>query len=64
MAFRVASLPAVEPKDESLKNQVKPHELRSLERSAEFQKTGRAYAISHATRPGTIGELSPVNWSS
>ncbi|GAA5988826.1 hypothetical protein JCM5350_000389 [Sporobolomyces pararoseus] len=48
-------LPAVEPKDESLKNQVKPHELRSLERSAEFQKTGRAYAISHATRPGTIG---------
>jgi hypothetical protein len=48
-------LPAVAPKDESLKRQVKPHEQRSLDRSDEFQKTGRAYAISHATRPGTIG---------
>ncbi|GAA5894019.1 epoxide hydrolase family protein [Sporobolomyces salmoneus] len=48
-------LPAVEPEDGSLKKQVKPHEQRSLNRSEEFQKTGRAYALAHGTRPGTIG---------
>ncbi|GAA5856674.1 hypothetical protein JCM5353_002268 [Sporobolomyces roseus] len=49
-------LPAVPPKDDHpARNNVKEHEQRSLDRSAEFQKTGRAYAIAHATRPGTIG---------
>ncbi|GAA5925284.1 epoxide hydrolase [Sporobolomyces koalae] len=56
-------LPAVAPEDEELKKRVKPREQDSLDRSEEFQKTGRAYAISHATRPGTIGLVvgsSPV----
>lgn len=53
----LSSLPAVPPKDDHpARNDVKEHEQRSLDRSAEFQKTGRAYAIAHATRPGTIGE--------
>ncbi|GAA6059018.1 hypothetical protein JCM10212_001243 [Sporobolomyces blumeae] len=57
-------LPAVAPKDDHPeRDNVKPHEQRNLERSDEFQKTGRAYAIAHATRPGTIGLVvgsSPV----
>lgn len=52
--------PANGPKDENLKTQVKPHEQRSLDRSDEFQRTGRAYGIAHGTRPGTIGMASTL----
>ncbi|GAA5923867.1 hypothetical protein JCM1841_001418 [Sporobolomyces salmonicolor] len=49
-------LPAVRPLEGNpARNQVKPHEERNIKRGEEFQATGRAYAIAHATRPGTIG---------
>lgn len=33
---------------------VSPSERKGLERGAEFEKLGRAYALEHATRPSTI----------
>lgn len=54
-------LPAVAPPPDSPeRKQLKPHEMKSLQRSEQFQATGRGYAIEHATRPSTIGALSSI----
>ncbi|BGP24824.1 hypothetical protein JCM10295v2_003744 [Rhodotorula toruloides] len=62
--INVNYLPAVAPPPDSPeRKQLKPHEEKSLQRSEQFQATGRGYAIEHATRPSTIGMVvgsSPV----
>lgn len=56
--INVNYLPAVAPPPGSPeRKQLKPHEEKSLQRSEQFQATGRGYAIEHATRPSTIGAL-------
>ncbi|PSN66614.1 epoxide hydrolase-like protein [Corynespora cassiicola Philippines] len=34
---------------------LQPHEVAAIERAKKWQVTGNAYALEHATRPGTIG---------